>query len=202
MFTLGVKAGVEPLALFRALRQGATGRKRTFDRLAEHFLPGVYDPPAFTVRLAHKDMKLALELAEQEVPMRVGKVALDELDEAMRRGWGERDCRVAMTLQEERAGVSVRVPRAARGGARLRRQPLLSAAQCFAAADELLRAERNAAIRARLEECLLAERHGLLRADALDVVVLRFQAPGRGARAHAARLPEPFEGLIRRCTKR
>lgn len=112
VFTLGVKAGVEPLALFRALRQGATGRKRTFDRLAEHFLPGVYDPPAFTVRLAHKDMKLALELAaEQNVPMRVGKVALDELDEAMRRGWSERDCRVAMTLQEERAGVSVRVPR-------------------------------------------------------------------------------------------
>jgi 3-hydroxyisobutyrate dehydrogenase len=112
VFTLGVKAGVEPLALFRALRQGATGRKRTFDRLAEHFLPGVYDPPAFTVRLAHKDMKLALELAaEQKVPMRVGKVALDELDEAMRRGWSERDCRVAMTLQEERAGVSVRVAR-------------------------------------------------------------------------------------------
>ncbi|HEU4921678.1 MAG TPA: NAD(P)-dependent oxidoreductase [Burkholderiales bacterium] len=112
VFTLGVKAGVEPLALFRALRQGATGRRRTFDRLADHFLPGVYDPPAFTVRLAHKDMKLALELAaEQKVPMRVGKVALDELDEAMRRGWADRDCRVAMTLQEERAGVSVRVPR-------------------------------------------------------------------------------------------
>jgi 3-hydroxyisobutyrate dehydrogenase len=112
VFTLGVKAGVEPLALFRALRHGATGRKRTFDRLAEHFLPGVYDPPAFTVRLAHKDMKLALELAaEQNVPMQVGKVGLDELEEAMRRGWAERDCRVAMTLQEERAGVSVRVPR-------------------------------------------------------------------------------------------
>ena len=112
VFTLGVKAGVEPLALFRALRQGATGRKRTFDRLAEHFLPGIYDPPASTVRLAHKDMKLALELAaEQNVPMKVGRVALDELDEAMRRGWAERDCRVAMTLQEERARVKVRVPK-------------------------------------------------------------------------------------------
>ena len=112
IFTLGVKAGVEPVALYRALRQGATGRKRTFDRLAEHFLPGVYDPPAFTVRLAHKDMTLALELAaEQKVPMQVGKLALDELEEAMRRGWAERDCRVAMTLQEERAGVSVRVPK-------------------------------------------------------------------------------------------
>jgi len=112
VFTLGVKAGVEPLALLHALRQGATGRKRTFDRLAEHFLPGVYDPPAFTVRLAQKDVALALELAKEcGVPMRVGKIALDELDEAIKRGWGERDCRVAMTLQEERAAVSVRVPR-------------------------------------------------------------------------------------------
>ncbi len=110
VFTLGVKAGVEPLALLRALRQGATGRKRTFDRLPEHFLPGVYDPPAFTVRLAHKDMTLALELAAQEnVPMKIGRIALDELEQAMQRGWSERDCRVAMTLQEERARVSVRV---------------------------------------------------------------------------------------------
>jgi 3-hydroxyisobutyrate dehydrogenase-like beta-hydroxyacid dehydrogenase len=112
IFTLGVKAGVEPLALFKALRQGATGRKRTFDRLPEHFLPGVYDPPAFTVRLAHKDMSLAMELAAAEgVPMKVGQVALDELASAMQRGWGDRDCRVAMTLQEERAKVSVKVAR-------------------------------------------------------------------------------------------
>jgi 3-hydroxyisobutyrate dehydrogenase len=112
IFTLGVKAGVEPLALFKALRQGATGRKRTFDRLPEHFLPGVYDPPAFTVRLAHKDMSLAMELAAAEgVPMKIGQLALDELATAMQRGWSDRDCRVAMTLQEERAKVSVRVPR-------------------------------------------------------------------------------------------
>jgi 3-hydroxyisobutyrate dehydrogenase len=111
IFTLGVKGGVEPLALFRALRQGATGRKRTFDRLAEHFLPGRYDPPDFTVRLAHKDVTLALELARDcGVPMKVGQIALAELGEAVARGWAERDCRVAMTLQEERAGVSARVP--------------------------------------------------------------------------------------------
>jgi 3-hydroxyisobutyrate dehydrogenase len=111
VFTLGVKGGVEPLALFRALRQGATGRKRTFDRLAEHFLPGRYDPADFTVRLAHKDVALALELARAcAVPARVGEIALQELAEAMQRGWAERDCRVAMTLQEERAAVSVRVP--------------------------------------------------------------------------------------------
>ena len=81
IFTLGVKAGVEPLALFRAMRQGASGRKRTFDRLAEHFLPGKFDPPIFSLRLAHKDVVLALELArEVGVPMQFSELALDELD--------------------------------------------------------------------------------------------------------------------------
>jgi 3-hydroxyisobutyrate dehydrogenase len=33
VFTMGVKGGVEPLALWEAVRQGAVGRSRTFDRL-------------------------------------------------------------------------------------------------------------------------------------------------------------------------
>jgi 3-hydroxyisobutyrate dehydrogenase len=111
IFTLGVKAGVEPLALFKAIRQGATGRKRTFDRLAEQFLPGKYDPPGFALRLAHKDLALALELArEVSVPMQVAQVAMKEFEEALARGWAERDSRTPMLLQEERAGVSPRVP--------------------------------------------------------------------------------------------
>jgi 3-hydroxyisobutyrate dehydrogenase len=110
VFTLGVKAGVEPVALLKALRQGATGRKRTFDRLPEHWLPGKFDPPDFTVRLALKDATLALEMAREcGVPMRVGQIALGELKACVERGWSERDSRVAMTLQEERAEVSVRV---------------------------------------------------------------------------------------------
>jgi 3-hydroxyisobutyrate dehydrogenase-like beta-hydroxyacid dehydrogenase len=112
IFTLGVKGGVEPLALFKALRQGASGRKRTFDRLAEYFLPGKYDPAAFSLRLAHKDVTLAMELAKEcGVPMKIGAIALEELNEGMKRGWSERDCRVTMTLQTERSGgVDVHVP--------------------------------------------------------------------------------------------
>ena len=47
VFTMGVKAGVEPLTLWEAVRQGALGRARTFDGLAAHFLPAIYDPPDF-----------------------------------------------------------------------------------------------------------------------------------------------------------
>jgi len=111
VFTLGVKAGVPPLALFKAVRQGAIGRRRTFDRLVEQFLPGVYDPPAFALRLAHKDVSLATALGrEHRVPMRLANLALEELTEALNRGWADRDSRVSMLLQEERAGVEIAVP--------------------------------------------------------------------------------------------
>jgi 3-hydroxyisobutyrate dehydrogenase len=110
VFTMGVKAGVDPLALWEAVRQGALGRSRTFDGLAAHFLPANYDPPDFALRLAHKDVSLAAELGrELKVPMPMAELALEELAAALDRGWGERDSRVAMLLQQERAGVQIAV---------------------------------------------------------------------------------------------
>lgn len=110
VFTLGVKAGVPALALWEAVRQGAIGRANPFDSLTKHFLPNDYDPPDFALRLAHKDVSLALELARDVgVPMRFATLALEELTEAINRGWSERDSRVAMLLQQERAGVKIAV---------------------------------------------------------------------------------------------
>jgi 3-hydroxyisobutyrate dehydrogenase len=43
--------------------------------------------------------------------MRLANLTLEELTEALNRGWGQRDSRVAMLLQEERAGVNVQVPK-------------------------------------------------------------------------------------------
>jgi 3-hydroxyisobutyrate dehydrogenase len=114
VFTMGVKAGVDPLTIWKAVRQGAGGRRRTFDGLADQFLPGTYDPPAFALRLAHKDVSLATALGrEHKVPMRLANITLEEMTEAMNRGWAERDSRVAMLLQQERAGVEIKVPPAA-----------------------------------------------------------------------------------------
>jgi 3-hydroxyisobutyrate dehydrogenase-like beta-hydroxyacid dehydrogenase len=109
-FAMGVKAGVEPLALWQAVRQGAAGRRFTFDALIDQFLPGKYDPPAFALKLAHKDVALANALGrELGVPMRMCNLAYAEMTEAMARGWGGRDSRVVMLLQQERAGVEIAV---------------------------------------------------------------------------------------------
>ncbi len=111
VFTLGVKAGVEPLGLWQAVRHGAFGRRRTFDRLAEQFLPHLFDPPAFALKLAHKDITLATELGrELNVPLRIAALVHEELTEALNRGWADHDSRIFMLLQEERAGVNIAVP--------------------------------------------------------------------------------------------
>ncbi len=86
------------------------GRHRspaTFDRLGGQFLQGRYEPPDFALRLLHKDVSLALQLGrEVSVPMRLCNMALQEMTEAMNRGWAARDSRCFMLLQQERAGIA------------------------------------------------------------------------------------------------
>lgn len=111
VFTMGVKAGVDPLPLWAAIRQGSLGRIRTFDRMAGQFLQGKFEPPDFALKLAHKDVTLATELArELGVPMRLANMTHAEMTEALNRGWDNRDSRSFLLLQEERAGVDIKVP--------------------------------------------------------------------------------------------
>jgi len=112
VFSMGVKAGVEPLALWSAIRQGAFGRKRTFDRLGEQFLMQKWDPPSFALELAHKDVTLATEVGREfHVPMKLANTVLQEMTEAMNHeGWPKRDSRIFMQLQTQRAGVNIKLP--------------------------------------------------------------------------------------------
>jgi 3-hydroxyisobutyrate dehydrogenase len=110
VFTMGVKAGVEPLALWSAIRQGALGRIRTFERMADQFLQQRYEPPDFALNLAFKDVTLATELAREiGVPMRLTSLTHAELSEAINRGWGNKDSRIFMQLQAERAKVDIKL---------------------------------------------------------------------------------------------
>lgn len=106
VMTLGTRAGLEPLVLWEAIRSGAAGRMRSFDNIGRRFLQDRYDPPTFALRGMHKDISLALQLArENEVPMRMCSLVLQDTVEALNRGWGEMDCHAFLQLQQERAGV-------------------------------------------------------------------------------------------------
>ena len=107
MFSVGVKAGLDATAIWEAVRQGALGRSRPFDRLTKQFLIDKYDPPDFALRLAHKDVTLAAELGrDMGVPMRIINMVHAEMTEALvARGWGNLDSRSPMLLQLERAGI-------------------------------------------------------------------------------------------------
>lgn len=109
-FSMGVKAGAEPLALWQAIRQGAVGRRRTFDGLIDQYLPGEYDRPQAAQRSTFKDVSIAVALGRSlPVPMPFAERTLADITESIDRGWAERDCRAVMLLAQERAGVSIAV---------------------------------------------------------------------------------------------
>jgi 3-hydroxyisobutyrate dehydrogenase-like beta-hydroxyacid dehydrogenase len=66
--------------------------------------------PRFALKTAFKDIRLAIELAEQhDVPTEVVSVCEKDMARAMEKGLSDLDSSVFLTLQEERAGVKVRI---------------------------------------------------------------------------------------------
>ncbi len=109
--TLGAKAGVAVPRLVEAFREGCiVGQNMTFTkRMPATLFRGDFTA-RFALALAHKDFRLAADLAaEHGVPTRLLDLCERELREAMDRGWGGEDRIKASTLQEERAGVKLRL---------------------------------------------------------------------------------------------
>jgi len=77
-FTMGVKAGVDPL-LVKAVRTASPGVRRTFDGLADHFLPDVFDPPRFALQ-ARAQGRVARHPGRPRdgVPMRLANLTLEK----------------------------------------------------------------------------------------------------------------------------
>ena len=109
--TLGAKAGVAVPRLVEAFRQGCiVSHTMTFTkRMPATLFRGDF-AARFALALAYKDFRLAGDLATQyAVPTRLLDLCETELLEAMNRGWGAEDRIKASTLQEERAGVRLRM---------------------------------------------------------------------------------------------
>jgi 3-hydroxyisobutyrate dehydrogenase len=117
--TLGVKAGVAVPRLVEAFREGCVvgGNAMFTKRMPATLLRGDFSA-RFALKLAHKDFRLAQGLAaDHGVPTRLLDLCEEELREGLNRGWGDLDRTKASTLQEERAGVALRLPDAAEGSA-------------------------------------------------------------------------------------
>lgn len=88
---LGEKMGVDSNVLFDILH-ASYAQSRVFDRHYENFISKNEYHPGFAMKLLHKDLRIAGELAdEQNIPLPIGKKLTDLLKKAVDSGHGDQD---------------------------------------------------------------------------------------------------------------
>ena len=103
---LGVKAGLDPENLSEKLRLGTA---RPYMGLAPYLLGRRFENPSFTLKLAEKDVSLALEAARaNHVPMPVANAAHQTYLRALAAGLGELS--FLATLEALEAGANTKIP--------------------------------------------------------------------------------------------
>jgi 3-hydroxyisobutyrate dehydrogenase len=108
--TTGVKAGVDAATLVEVFQKSGLGRNLDLQVAMPATLFRGNFQPRFAMKTARKDMALATELARSmSVPMKMAELCETEMAVAIDRGWGNLDNTIFLTLQEEQAGVKVRV---------------------------------------------------------------------------------------------
>lgn len=105
---VGVKAGVDPEKLIEVAKAG-TGDSFSLNLFPYVIFKGNFDPAKFALSLAAKDLRLAVEYADQlGVPMHVVPEASRALADAEQQGLADRDWSSYITLLEQAADVEVR----------------------------------------------------------------------------------------------
>ncbi len=108
--TLGVKAGVDLAILADAIANSSGSSRRLTEKFPRFLFQGNFDP-GFATALAAKDVRLATDLGrEYGVPMDLSNLVNQRHVEAMFRGWGPEDSDAVARIQEEKAGVQLRLP--------------------------------------------------------------------------------------------
>lgn len=108
--TLGVKAGVDLAVLADVIANSSGGNRRLTEKFPRFLFKGNFEP-GFATALAAKDVRLATDLGrEYGIPMELSNLIDQRHVEAMHRGWGPEDSDAVARLQEERAGVQLRLP--------------------------------------------------------------------------------------------
>ena len=108
--TLGVKAGVDLEVLADVIANSSGGNRRLVEKFPRYLFKGNFEP-GFATALAAKDVRLATDLGrEYGIPMELSNLVDQRHVEAMFRGWGPEDSDAVARIQEEKAGVQLRLP--------------------------------------------------------------------------------------------
>jgi 3-hydroxyisobutyrate dehydrogenase len=108
--TLGVKAGVDLEVLADVIANSSGSSRRLTEKLPRFLFKGNFEP-GFATALAAKDVRLATDLGrEYGIPMELSNLVDQRHVEAMFRGWGPEDSDAVCRIQEEKAGVQLRLP--------------------------------------------------------------------------------------------
>jgi 3-hydroxyisobutyrate dehydrogenase len=108
--TLGVRAGVDLAVLADVIANSSGGNRRLTEKFPRYLFKGNFQP-GFATALAAKDVRLATDLGrEYGIPMELSNLVDQRHVEAMHRGWGPEDSDAVARIQEEKAGVQLRLP--------------------------------------------------------------------------------------------
>jgi len=109
--TLGVKAGVDTVALWECVRRGMVGRMHVLhSQVPQNVFRNDYETDTFPLKLLRKDVGLATALGrELNVSLPLANITEQKLIEGINRGWGDKSAyTVTFKLQEEAAQVKLR----------------------------------------------------------------------------------------------
>jgi 3-hydroxyisobutyrate dehydrogenase-like beta-hydroxyacid dehydrogenase len=107
----GTKAGLALATMLSVLHTTMAWNNQLAIAMPKRSLAGDFQP-GFMMKLAHKDCRLALQMAESlGVSAPAGRAALASLKEGLDRGLQDHDVGALLKLREEAAGVTVRLPK-------------------------------------------------------------------------------------------
>jgi len=105
---LGVTAGLDPAKLVQVIAS-SSGNSSIFKAFSERALSGKFSPPSFALNLAHKDLHLAMELADElDVPLPLGSATHNLQRMARKMGMGGADSSTILSVYEKTLGKTVK----------------------------------------------------------------------------------------------
>jgi 3-hydroxyisobutyrate dehydrogenase-like beta-hydroxyacid dehydrogenase len=108
--SLGVKAGIEPKTLIEVISNSSGNNLAINVKFKQKILNRDFNP-GFTIDLLHKDMQIALEMAETlDLDMRTSSRAIKTLSHGRKLGLGHEDNSALIKIYEESEGIFIKNP--------------------------------------------------------------------------------------------